>query len=111
MAFPNAKKHRPSRRKLGKGQTRMVPPVTVTVTDSTTTVTLTFSVPVIVTGNIPLHVSGGLTLVTQVITSPTVVTQTYSASVSAKTWSINANDPSISTFQGGGVAPASGTFS
>jgi hypothetical protein len=109
--FPTAKKHRTSTRKLGKGQHTQLPPATVLVTDSASTATLTFSVPIVVNGNIPMNVSGGLTLVTQTVVSPTVVTQLYSGALTTKTWSIPANTPQIATMQGGGFAGASGTFS
>lgn len=109
-SFPSAKVHRQNRRKLGRGQTVQKPPATVTASASTVTVTLTFSVPVVVNGNVDLNVETGIALVTQVQTSPTVVTQTYASSVAGKTWSIAAGAP-VSTFQGGGLAPTSGTFS
>lgn len=108
-SYPSAKVHRPSRRQLGKGQTIPIPPVTCTPTVSTTTVTLTFSAPVIVSGNINMHMAG-LTLVSQTITSPTVVTQVYSATAATAAWSLTANDPTVKSFQGGGLAGASGTF-
>lgn len=109
-SFPSAKVHRVSRRKLGRGQHPPLPMASVTVTDSTVTVTLTFNVPVIVSGNINLNVQTGIALVSQVQTSPTVVTQTYASSVSGKTWSIAMGSP-VRTFQGGGLVPTSGTFS
>ena len=81
----------------------------VTASASTVTVTLTFSLPVIVSGNIPLNLSGSQTLVSQTITSATVVTQVYSATVVGDTWSIGSGAP-VATYQGGTLAPASGTF-
>ena len=74
--------------KLGRGQHVPRPVATVTASASTGTVTLTFSQPVIVSGNIPLNLSGSQTLVSQTITSSTVVTQVYSATVVGDTWSI-----------------------
>ena len=85
------------------------PVATVTASASTVTVTLTFSLPVIVSGNIPLNLSGSQTLVSQTITSSTVVTQVYSATVVGDTWSIASGSP-VATYQGGTLAPASGTF-
>ena len=70
---------------------------------------ITFSVPVVVNGNLNLSLAG-VTLVSQVVTSPTVLTQTYSAAVVGKAWTITAGDPSIATFQGGSVAGSSGNF-
>ncbi len=108
-SFPGSKVHRTSRRQLGKGQHIQLTPVTITATAATTTITLTFSVPVIVSGNIPLVSSTG-TFVSQTIVSPTEVQQTWSTSQAAATWSIAGGVPEIATFQGGGNAPAGGTF-
>jgi hypothetical protein len=108
-SFPSPKVHRSSRRKLGRGQHVQQPAVVATPVATTDTVVITFSLPVIVNGNLNLNTSVG-TLVSQVITSPTVVTQVYSVSVAAATWSIAGGDPTVQTFQGGQLAPASGTF-
>lgn len=108
-SFPGAKVHRVNRRKLGRGQHPVLPSATVAVTSSSDTATLTFSQPVIVNGAINLNVSGGLTVVTQTVVSPTVVTILYSAALSTHTWSFSNTNP-VSTYQGGTVAPASGTF-
>lgn len=108
--YPSGKTHRPSRRKLGKGQQTIMAPATVVVTSATDTITLTFSVPVVVNGIIPGNISGGLTLVAQVVVSPTVVTQQMSAAVAAKTYNYPVNTPQIRTQQGGGFAGASGTL-
>ena len=108
-SFPSAKVHRVSRTKLGKGQHVQLPPVTIAATASTTTITLTFSVPVIVSGNIPLASSAG-TFVSQTTVSPSEVRQVWSTSQAGATWSIAGGTPEIATFQGGGNAPAGGTF-
>lgn len=108
--FPTAKKHRASRRKLGRGQHVQLPPATAVITSATDTATITFNVPVVVNGTIPMNVSGGLTLTSQTVVSPTVVTQLYSGALATKTYSIPANAPEIATMQGGGFAGASGTF-
>ena len=108
-SFPGSKVHRVSRRKLGRGQHVPRPVVTVTAAAATVTVTLTFSMPVIVSGTIKLNLSGSQTLVSQTITSSTVVTQVYSATVVGDTWSISSGAP-VATYQGGTLAPASGTF-
>lgn len=109
-SFPGAKVHRHNRRKLGRGQVPSRPPVAVTASASTVTVTLTFSVPVVVSQNIDLHLSPSHTLLTQVQNDGVTVTQTYDASVVGSTWTIDAGTPGIATFQGGGVAAATGTF-
>lgn len=109
-SYPGAKVHRPSRRKLGRGQSIPRPGVDVEVDGSGTTVTLTFSVPVIVRGDIGLEVTGGPTFVSQVVTSPTVVTQTWSGAVDGLDYDLPAGDLNVSTAQGGVETGASGTF-
>lgn len=109
-SFPGAKVHRSSRRQLGRGQAVQAPAATVAGSASTVTVTLTFNVPVVVSGIIPLTHSGVQTLVSQTVISPTVVHQLYSATMAAATWAIAANPSTVRTMQGGGVAAASGTF-
>lgn len=108
-SYPGAKVHRVSRRKLGRGQHVQLPSATVTAAASTTTVTLTFSQSVVVGGPIPLVLGTPQTPVSQVQTSPTSVTIVYPATVVGSTWSISSAAP-VSTFQGGGLAAASGTF-
>lgn len=110
-SYPTAKVHRPSRRKLGRGQYVQPPPVTVVLTSTADTATMTFSQPVVVNGTIAMTVSGGRTLVTQTVVSPTVVTQLFSGTLTTQTWSIPAGQQTVKTFQGGQLAPASGTFS
>lgn len=109
MSFPSAKVHRVSRRQLGRGQHVQQPAVVAVPVATTTTVVITFGVPVVVSGTINLHLSGSHTLVSQTVNSPTQVTQVYSATVVGSTWSLNGSEP-VSTFQGGAVAPAGGTF-
>ena len=108
-SFPGSKIHRVSRRKLGRGQHVQLPAVTITAAAATETITLTFSVPVVVSGNIPLVSSTGV-LVSQTQPSPTTVAQVWSTSQAAATWSIPAGVPEIATFQGGTNAAAGGTF-
>lgn len=108
-SFPSSKVHRVSRRQLGRGQHVQQAPVSVTPVATTTTVVFTFSAPVIVSGTINLHLSGSHTLVSQTINSPTQVTQVYSATVVGASWSVNSSEP-VASFQGGGLASASGTF-
>jgi hypothetical protein len=109
-SFPGPKVHRSSRRQLGRGQSVQAPAATVDASASTVTVTITFDVPVVVSGTIPLTHSGVQTLVSQTVISPTVVHQVYSATMAGATWAIAANPATVRTFQGGGVAAASGTF-
>ena len=108
-SFPSSKVHRRNRRKLGRGQHVHLPVATVVITGSVDTATLTFSQAVVVNGPIELSVSGGLTVVSQTVISPTVVHILYSAAVSAKTYSFLSTNP-VATYQGGSVAPAAGTF-
>lgn len=101
MGFPNAKAHRPSRRKLGRGQHTALPQVTVVITDATTHVTLTFSAPVVVNGSLDLKVTG-LTFVSQTQISQTVWQLTYSANVTGLTYvGIPAGSPVVMSMQGG----------
>lgn len=110
MAYPAQNKHRPSRRKLGRGQVALPAGVIATVTTTgTTNVTVTFAAPVIVTGNLPLTVSG-LTIVSQTIVSPTVVTLVMSGNVAGKTWVLQAAQQNCATYQGGPLLGCSGTF-
>lgn len=111
MAYPGPKVHRVNRRKLGRGQYPTTNGISVVVTDSGSTATLTFSRPVVVTGIIPANVSGGLTVTTQTIVSPTVVTQLYSAALTTHTYSIPAGAANVSSYQGGQLIGAAGTFS
>jgi hypothetical protein len=109
-SFPSAKVHRPSRRKLGRGQHTQVPAAVITPTFTSTVVTLTFNVPVVVSGTVPVTCTGGNTFVSQSVVSSTVVTQTWA---SAFTTSMNvamaANPSQVATVQGGGVAAFSVT--
>lgn len=108
-SYPGAKVHRVGRRSLGRGQHVQVPSVIITPTVSTVTVTLTFSVPVVVSGVIPMTSNTGA-FVSQTIVSSTVVTQTWSTSQAAATCALAANVPEIRTYQGGGNAAFSITF-
>lgn len=110
MAFPNAKTHRVSRRKLGRGQYPNAIPVTVTITGSASTATLTFSRPVVVTGAIPLVVATR-TNSTQTVVSSTVVTILQSGTVTGLAFSLAGNAANVTSYQGGKVAGTSGTFS
>lgn len=109
MGFPSANTHRRNRRHLGRGQGPFPAAVGVTATGSGSTVILTFAVPVVVTGNIPVAVAG-LTFVSQAINSPTQVTVTMSGAVATKVWSLAAGVPQVASYQGGLTLGASGTF-
>lgn len=108
-SFPGSKVHRPSRRKLGRGQHTQVPAAVITPSVVTSTVTLTFNVPVVVSGTIPT-VSNTGTFVSQNVVSPTVVTQLWSTTQAAATFSLAANVPQITTTQGGGNVAFSTVF-
>jgi hypothetical protein len=109
-SFPGSKVHRVSRRKLGRGQSVPRPGTTLVVTSASMTATLTFGSPVIVSGPIDLHVSGGLVPVTQTQTSPTVVTILYGSTLATHTYSFNGATEPVATFQGGQANNAAGTF-
>ena len=105
-SFPGSKIHRPSRRKLGRGQHTQVPAAVITPTITSSVLTLTFNVPVVVSGTVPVTQSGGTNaFVSQAIVSPTVVTQTWSSSFSTSmVVAMAANPAQVQTVQGGGVA-------
>lgn len=110
-SYPGPKVHRTNRRKLGRGQYPVPAGFTFTVTDSGSVATLTSSVPLVVSGIIPLTVAGGPTFVSQTIVSPYVVTQTFSAALTTHTWTIPANAANVATQMGGKTVGQSGTFS
>lgn len=110
MAFPAQNVHRRNRRKLGRNQYPAVPGVNVAVTSSgTTNVTLTFTRPVVVSGNVGNTVATR-TLVSQTIVSPTLVTQVWSGNVAGLAWTVPAASPTVRGVNGGLLAGASGTF-
>lgn len=109
-SFPGPKVHRVNRRKLGRGQFPTPAAVTPVITSAASVATITFPVPVVVSGVIPLAVVGGPTFVSQTIVSSTVVTQTFSAALSTHTYSLPANAANVKTAQGGGTAAVAGTF-
>lgn len=108
--YPTSKVHRPNRRKLGKGQYPPISPVSCTITATGSVATLTFPVPVVVSGTIPLTVAGGPTFVSQAIVSPYVVTQTFSAALTTHTYSLPANAANVRSQQGGVTVGETGTF-
>lgn len=110
MSFPSANVHRRNRRKLGRGQ--FPPAATVGVVQSstgTTNVTLTFSRPVVVRGSLSNTVATR-TLVSQVQTSPTVVSQVWSGTVTTLVGTVPANMPNLSGVTGGSNAGSVITF-
>jgi hypothetical protein len=109
-SYPGPNVHRPSRRKLGRGQTVQKPTVSLTVTSATTVATIDFSQPVVINGDIDMGVTGGPVFVSQEVVSPTRVRQTFNAALAAKTYAVAAGDPAIATFQGGQNAAKAGTF-
>jgi hypothetical protein len=110
MAYPGARTHRIGRRHLGRGQSVIQPNVTCILTDAVAVLTLTFSAPVVVTGQIPVTSSGAQTLVSQTVVSPTVVTQTWSATLVSSTITLPSHAANVSTYQGGVVAGVQATF-
>lgn len=111
MAYPTPKVHRPSRRKLGRGQTPTQNNFTCAVTSTgTTNVTLTFSKPVILKGNLANTVATR-TLVSQTVVSSTVVTQVWSGNVTTLAYAVPSADPNVTNYQGGQLIGISGTFS
>lgn len=109
MSYPNKIAHRPSRRRAGRGQGPFPPAVTVTATPSGSTVTLNFSLPVNISGPIPLTVAG-LTFVSQTTPTPTSAVVTMSGAVATKAYALVGNAANISTYQGGVTSGVAGTF-
>jgi len=112
-SYPTPKVHRPSRRSLGRGQHVQLPTAVATPVDSTITVVITCSQPVIASGILDLELSGGdptPTLLSQVQSTPLVITQVYSGTVVGCDWKISGALAPVRTFQGGGLADAAGTF-
>jgi hypothetical protein len=111
-SYPGAKVHRPSRRKLPRGQHTQAPSAIATLTPSGSNVTIAFDQPVVVYGNLDLNLGGGTvpTLVSQTVLSTTAVLQVYSGAVATHTWAISGVNTKVRTYLGGSVAPAAGTF-
>lgn len=110
MSFPAAKTLRRNRRKLGKWQQTAVPPIIGVLTSPTAAVIrITFDRPVNVTGNLAVTIPGR-TFVSQSIISPTVIQQTFSGTVTTRTYTWATFDPAISDAFGGRLAGASGTI-
>lgn len=113
-SFPTPKVHRPSRRKLARGQYPQLPAAQVTVTPATAVVTLDFDQPMIVSGVIDLNLArvspAPPALLSQVVVSTTQVVQTYASTVVGCDWEITGVGVPARTFQGGSVAASAGTF-
>jgi len=103
--------NRRSRRVMPRGQGAGIPvgATAVLTSTGTTNVTITFSQPVVVTGTLGMTVAT-LTLVSQTVVSPTVVTQVWNGNVATHLGTLPANDPNVATYQGGKVAGTSVTF-
>lgn len=111
MAFPTPKVHRPSRRKLGKGQFPIANNFTCAVTSTgTTNVTLTFNKPVLIRGNLSNTVTTR-TLVSQTVVSATVVSQVWSGNVTTLAYAVPSADVNVTNYQGGQLVGTGGTFS
>lgn len=108
-SFPGAGVHRPSRRKLGRGQHTQLPGAAIAVTTTTPTIHVAFSVPVVVRGLLNINVTG-LTVVSQTIVDSMHVDVLMSGPTTGLTWSYPAGDPNVSTMQGGQESGGSGTF-
>ena len=109
MAFPGPKVHRVNRRKLGRGQYPPIPSTSVTAVTATPQVTLNFGSPVIVSAQPGLTVTG-LTILSYAQTDPYTVNVIMSGATTGLAWSFDNSNGAVRTFQGGGVASASGSF-
>ena len=108
--YPTSKVHRTSRRKLGRGQYPPIAPLSLALTSALDVITFTSTVPLVVSGIVPVTLSTGGPVLSQAIVSPYVFTQTYTSSVAAATYSLAANAPNVRTAQGGVTVGESGTF-
>lgn len=109
MAFPTANRKTPSRRRNQRGGGPFPPYVVTTIAPSGSTLILTFSSPVNISGNIAATVATR-TFVSQHVDSPTQVTITMSGTVAGLAYAVPTPIPQASTYQGGQVLGASGTF-
>jgi hypothetical protein len=97
-------------RKLGRGQYPLIAPLACTAGHSGNDAILTFNRPIVVNGPVSLTV-GTRTFVSQVLTSPTVLTVTMSGATTSLAYAMPANDPHIRGSHGEGNAALAGTFS
>ena len=109
MAFPAQKKHRPSRRKLGKNQQSYAMAVASTLTGTGSTVVITFDAPCVIRGPVALSVDT-LTFVSQVVNSNRQVTVTMSGAVATHAFTYASGDPNVTSYYGGTTLGGSGTF-
>jgi hypothetical protein len=108
-SFPGPNVHRPSRRKLGKGQSTPRANADVTLSTTTPVVHFEFTLPVVVRGLLDPGVTG-LTPVSQVIVDSTHVDVTMSGATTGLDYDYPAGDPLVSTMQGGIETGDAGTF-
>lgn len=109
-SYPGAKVHRRNRRKLGRGQFTAVSAAVPNVTNDGATVFINWTVPVVVRGNLDIHLSAGRTLLTQDVDAAGNITQTYSESVAGLSWAILTGDPIVRSRHGGPISGGTGTF-
>lgn len=106
-----ARPRRPSRTKLGKGQSPQLPTASCRLNIDADTLKLTFNVPIVVDGPFDLQVDG-LTLQTQFQIDPQTWLLTYDDDLDGHSYAgIAYGDPVVKTMQGGafvGIPP--GTF-
>jgi hypothetical protein len=107
-SYPGAKVHRHSRRNLGRGQTPVVSPVSITVTNSSADVMqIVSSAPVVWQKSIAATAVGA-TIVSQAVISTTEVQITFSGSIAAAAWTVP--QAAGTSYYGGQTPAASGTF-
>lgn len=103
-------RYKRGQRGFGRNQNASAPQAAVVVTSTgTTNMTLTFSLPVVVSGNIATTVATR-TLVSQTQVSPTVITQVWSGNVTALAYTFPSQPANVRTQLGGTVSGTSGTF-
>jgi len=109
-SYPGPNVHRHSRRKLSRGQYPQAASATMAPVDTVAEVVITFSRPVVVSGDINLHLDPPVALLAQVVNSSMVVTQTYAATVTGSDWVFDGALTDVRTTEGGAVAAAAGSF-
>ena len=108
-SFPGPKVHRANRRKLGRGQHIHNPNAIASPVASGSDVVVNFDRPVVVNGPLAIAV-GALHIVSQTPVTAAQLRVTMSGPVVGLAWNIPAGQSTILTYQGGGLAAASGTF-
>lgn len=96
-------------RKLGRGQYPQMMPIYTTITGAGSTATIDFDQPVVVSGTIPLVVTGK-TLSSQTLVTSQQVTQLYSTTIGGAAFNLSDSPANVAGGKGQLVLGDSGTF-